>query len=73
MDINYQYAAHQHAVMRAGGAANEGDRAVQLARASAIASRISTFQQQLGAAASCSWSVAQVSALAPFGTLSKPA
>lgn len=65
MDINLEYAAHQHAVMQAGRADNEEDRANHLWRASGIAGRINTFQRQLGAAAACSWSVAQVSVLSP--------
>jgi hypothetical protein len=65
MDINLEYAAHQQAVMKASRADNDDDRASQLWRASGIAIRINAFQRQLGAAAACSWSVAQVSVLAP--------
>ena len=61
MDINLEYAAHQHAVMRADCATSNGERVAQLARASSIASRISAFQRELGAAAACAWSMAQVS------------
>lgn len=63
MDINLEYAAHQHAVMRADRAACDDERAAQLNRASCIASRIGAFQRELGAAAACAWSVAQVAAL----------
>lgn len=62
MDLNKEYAAHQRALMRADSAATTDDRRAHLAQASCIAGRISTFQQQLGAAAACVWSMAQVSA-----------
>ncbi len=62
MDLNREYAAHQQALMSANAAADRGDRLAHLARASCIAGRISTFQQRLGAAAACAWSMAQVSA-----------
>lgn len=61
MDLNMEYAAHQQALMCADNAANDDDRLEHLARASCIAGRISTFQQRLGAAAACAWSLAQVS------------
>ncbi|WP_443971436.1 hypothetical protein [Sphingobium sp. CR28] len=60
MDINLEYAAHQHAVMRANSATSESERIEQLARASSIAARIGAFQHELGAAAACAWSVARV-------------
>jgi hypothetical protein len=63
MDLNLEYADHQDAVMRADCAASDNERIAQLTRASSIAGRISAFQHELGAAASCAWSVAQVSAL----------
>ena len=55
MDLNREYAAHQQALMAADEAANENDRLGHLAQASSIAERIGTFQQKLGAAASCAW------------------
>jgi hypothetical protein len=61
MDLNQEYAAHQHAMMRADQAACEDERVAQLTRASSIAGRISAFQRELGAAAACAWSMAQVS------------
>lgn len=63
MNLNLEYAAHQHAVMRADCAVSIDERIVQLARASSIAGRISAFQRELGAAAACAWSMSQVSAL----------
>jgi len=63
MDINLEYAAHQHAVMRAQHATSNGERVAQLTQASSIANRISAFQRHLGAAAACAWSMAQVSAV----------
>jgi len=60
LDLNLEYADHQRALMQAGQATNEGDRVTQLARAAFIAGRISGFQQRLGAAAACAWSMAQV-------------
>ena len=62
MDINKEYAAHQHALMRADHSVCKDDRRAYLARASSIAGRISAFQRELGAAAACAWSMAQVSA-----------
>ena len=62
MDLNLEYAAHQKALMRADNASSDDDRAVHMVRASRIASRISGFQKELGAAAACAWSVAQISA-----------
>ena len=59
MDLNYQYAEHQRALMGADGAANDDDRLAKLAKASNIAGRISDFQHGLGAAAACAWSKAQ--------------
>ena len=59
MDLNYQYAEHQRALMGADGAANDDDRLAKLAKASRIAGRISDFQHGLGAAAACAWSKAQ--------------
>lgn len=61
MDINLEYAAHQQALMRTGRATNDNDRRAHLVRASVIAARIGAFQQRLGAAAACAWSMAQVS------------
>lgn len=61
MDINLEYAAHQHALMRADSATCNAERVAQLSRASSIAGRISAFQHELGAAAACAWSMAQVS------------
>lgn len=62
MDIIKEYAAHQTALMRADEATSATDRQSQFADASRIAGRISAFQQELGAAAACAWSMAQVSA-----------
>ena len=59
MDLNLEYASHQHALMRAEIATDCRDRADQLSRASGIAGRISTYQQKLGAAAACAWIIAQ--------------
>ena len=58
MDLNYQYAEHQRALMGADYAANDDDRMAKLAKASCIAGRISDFQHELGAAAACAWSKA---------------
>jgi hypothetical protein len=60
MDLNKEYAAHQQALMHAGLARHECDRRASLAQASLIARRISTFQQGLGAAASCAWSASHL-------------
>ena len=62
MDFNKEYAAHQHALMRADTSVCNDDRVAHLARASAIAARISAFQRELGAAAACAWSMTHVSA-----------
>ena len=62
MDLNKEYAAHQGALMRAGNAASAKDRLAHLTNASTIAGRISMFQQGLGAAAACAWSISQFSA-----------
>lgn len=67
MDLNKEYAAHQHAIMRADCAASVDDRVVQLSRASFVAGRISAFQRELGAAAACAWSAAQVTGVAAHG------
>lgn len=64
MDIMQQYAAHQTALMRAQRAGTTADRRSQFAAASKIAGQISTFQRELGAAAACGWSMAEVSAAA---------
>jgi hypothetical protein len=64
MDINYEYAAHQSALMRAGSATSADQRQHQLAKASRIASRISAFQHELGAAAACAWNAAHFAAAA---------
>jgi len=57
MDLNREYAAHQHALMAVDQAANDDERSAKLAKASTIASRIGTFQHRLGAAAACAWSI----------------
>ncbi|MDE2623777.1 MAG: hypothetical protein KGM83_11375 [Betaproteobacteria bacterium] len=62
MDLNLEYAAHQQALMSANSATFEAERLEHLALASGIAARIGAFQQGLGAAAACAWSMAQVSA-----------
>ncbi len=62
MDINKEYAAHQHALMRADHAVHQEDRKAHLALASSIAGRINVLQHELGAAAACAWSMAQFSA-----------
>ncbi|MXP29747.1 hypothetical protein GRI58_13110 [Porphyrobacter algicida] len=59
MDLNFQYAEHQRALMGAADAANDDHRSAKLAKASHIAGRISDFQHGLGAAAACAWSKAQ--------------
>lgn len=61
MDLNLEYAAHQQALMRADHATSDAARRAHLATASCIARRIGAFQQRLGAAAACAWSMAQVS------------
>ena len=61
MDLNFEYAAHQQALMRARSADNDDGRLVHLAEASSIAGRIKAFQQGLGAAAACAWSMKQIS------------
>jgi DNA-binding FrmR family transcriptional regulator len=64
MDIMKQYAAHQTALMRAQAAGSCADRRSQFAAASKIAGQISAFQRELGAAAACAWSMAEISAAA---------
>lgn len=64
MDIIKQYAAHQTALMRAHAADTATGRRLQFAAAARIAGQISAFQRQLGAAAACAWSMAEVSAAA---------
>lgn len=61
MDINQEYAAHQHALMRAENSISEVGRTAHLAQALAIAGRISAFQRGLGAAAACAWSMTHLS------------
>jgi len=65
LDINKEYAAHQHALMRADHSACNDDRRAHLAEASSIANRISVFQRELGAAAACAWSMTQVAGRVP--------
>ena len=67
MDINHEYAAHQAALMRAQGAGCADQRERQFAKASRIAGRISAFQRELGAAAACAWSAAQLLAAKQSG------
>lgn len=62
MDLNKEYAAHQQALMRADLSICKEDRSAYLALASSIAGRIGAVQHELGAAAACAWSMAQVSA-----------
>ncbi len=62
MDINFEYAAHQSALMRAAGTLSASHRRDQFAKAAHIAGRIRAFQLGLGAAAACAWSAAQLSA-----------
>jgi hypothetical protein len=62
MDINFEYAAHQSALMRADDAQSAEQRKHQFAKASHIAGRISAFQLGLGAAAACAWSAAHLMA-----------
>lgn len=65
MDIMKEYAAHQTELMQAQRAGiTAQDRQSHFATASQIAGQISAFQRGLGAAASCAWSMAQVSAAA---------
>lgn len=61
MDLNKEYAAHQHALMRADGSLTIEGRRLHLARATSIAKRIGAFQHGLGAAAACVWSMSQLS------------
>lgn len=56
-----EYASHQQALIRADDSASDGERIAHLVRASRIAGRIGAFQRELGAAAACAWSMAQVS------------
>ena len=59
MDPNFEYAAHQAALMNADSAANDEERRSGLAAAARVAGRIGAFQHALGAAAACAWSKAQ--------------
>lgn len=61
MDLNQAYAQHQHALIRADGANTPAERHDHLAVAGNIASRISDWQRNLGAAAACAWSAAHLS------------
>ena len=61
MDLNFEYGAHQEALMRAEDAIAAEERSDHLADASRIAARIFSYQHKLGAAAACAWSVAQFS------------
>lgn len=56
MDLNREYATHQQALMSAEAAIDPQERQRLLGQASQAAARISAFQLQLGAAASCAWS-----------------
>lgn len=67
MDINHEYAAHQSALMQAEHADGAERRQHQFAKASRIAGRISAFQRELGAAAACAWSAAQLTAARQSG------
>lgn len=60
MDLNFEYAAHQRALMNATAATNVDARLAKLEQAARIAGRISAFQHGLGAAAACAWSKAQL-------------
>jgi hypothetical protein len=62
MDLNYECAAHQRALIGGGAAANDGAPLLELEKASRVARRISAFQHGLGAAAACAWSKAQFTA-----------
>lgn len=66
MDLNFEYAAHQRAIMAVEAAPNDDERLSRIEEASQIATRISVFQHRLGAAAACAWSKAQ------FGISEKP-
>ena len=68
MDINKEYAAHQHALMHAENSVCKDTRRAHLARASSIAGRISAFQRELAAAAASAWSTAQLLAARQSGT-----
>lgn len=61
MDLNKEYADHQHALIWADSSACNDDRTAHLARAASIAIRIGTWQLALGAA--CASSTTHVSAL----------
>lgn len=56
MDINFEYAAHQSALMCAASATSAELRRKHTATASRIAGQIGLFQRQLGAAAASAWS-----------------
>jgi hypothetical protein len=71
MDLNMEYAAHQVALMSAKRAGNDKDRLSYLLRASTIASRISSFQKRLGAAAACAWSASQHATNAEIATINE--
>lgn len=65
IDLNREYAAHQHAIMEASAASNDNARQAKLEEASEIAARITDFQRQLGAAAACAWSMTQLAKARP--------
>lgn len=71
MDLNMEYAAHQAALMSAEKAGNDKDRLSYLLRASAIAGRISSFQNRLGAAAACAWNASQHATNAEIATINE--
>ena len=62
MDLNLEYAAHQHALMQAEAAGTSVARQDHLLRADRIARRITLFQDRLGAAAACAWSTLHLAA-----------
>jgi hypothetical protein len=55
MDLNFQYARHQHALMRATAATCSNRRFSLLGDAARIARSIATYQHQLGADAAAGW------------------
>ena len=60
MDLNFEYAAHQKALMLAEQATSDAGREAHLADAFRIADRINTFQLKLGAAAACTWTMSNL-------------
>jgi hypothetical protein len=66
MDLNFLYAQHQVAIMRAAGARTAPVRSEFLIAADALAGRIGAFQRSEGAAAACGWVRAAGTGTAPL-------